>query len=76
MRGHVASAAGIAVFVPSTAKVVTLFDDQKFLHSGFEQLDAHANAGEACPDDEDVDRNIRRVMLIAGGRRHVGPIVH
>jgi len=59
MSGYVTGAAGITVFVPGAAEVVTLLNDEKILHTGFEQLDAHANAGEARANNEHVYRDIR-----------------
>src|SRR5207248_4943576 len=76
MSWHVASAAGITVFVPGAAEVVALLDNQKIFHSGFEQLDAHADAGKSRADDKHVDRNVPRGVMVAGGFRHVDLILY
>src|SRR5258708_12013197 len=60
MGRNIAGAAGVTIVPPGAADVFALFDDEKRFHAGFEEFDAHANAGKAGADDEDVD--------IRGGR--------
>ena len=55
MGWDVAGAAGVAIVPPGAADIVVLFDDEKGFHTGFEKLDAHANAGEASTHNEDVN---------------------
>src|SRR6266446_4089517 len=55
VRRNIASAAGITIVPPGAANVRTLFDDEKRVHTGFEKLDARAQAGEAGTHDQDVD---------------------
>jgi transcriptional regulator with XRE-family HTH domain len=55
----------VAAYAKALGLNVTLFYDEEILHSRFEQLDAHTNAGEARADNEHVDRDIRRVVRIA-----------
>src|SRR5947199_9584140 len=47
---HVASAAGITVFVPGAAEVDALLRHQTMFHSDFEPLDGHADAVKARAD--------------------------
>ncbi len=61
MGRDVAGAAGITIVPPGAADVAALFDDEKGVHAGFEEFDAHAKAGKAGADDEDVDIRDGRV---------------
>src|SRR6266581_1667956 len=70
MRRNVASTARITIVSPCAADVRALFDDEKRVHSGFEKLNAHAEAGEARADDEDVNGNFGSVRVWRGGRGH------
>jgi hypothetical protein len=67
---NIASTAGVAIVPPGAADVGALFDDEERFHPRFEKLDAHAQAGKAAADDEDIyvgDGGIRR---IGGGLGH------
>src|SRR5260370_19979733 len=55
MGWNIAGAAGVTIVPPSAADVAALFDDDERFHTGFEKLDAHAEAGETGANDEDVD---------------------
>src|SRR6266581_7176475 len=75
MRRNVASTARITIVSPCAADVRALFDDEKRVHSGFEKLNAHAEAGEARADDEDVNGNFGSVRVWRGGRGHAQAIL-
>src|SRR5215470_2638170 len=76
MRRHIARTARVAVLVPSAADIFALLDDQEVFHSRFEELDAHADAGEACTYNEHINRNACGVVTITRGIRHDRPILH
>src|SRR5260370_15854275 len=69
MGWNIAGAAGVTIVPPSAADVAALFDDEKRFHTGFEKLDAHAEAGETGANDEDVDSGDGRVGR-SGGFSH------
>src|SRR2546427_6935103 len=69
VRRDIAGAARVTIVPPGAADLAALFHDEKGFHAGFEKLDAHANAGKASADDEDVDVS-GRVCGLSGGVRH------
>src|SRR5437667_1769283 len=70
MRWNIASAARVTIFTPRPADLFALFDDEKRLHAGFEELDAHADARKASANDQNVNSSDGRVGRRSGGFGH------
>src|SRR4029077_4869900 len=70
MRRNVARAARVAIVPPGAADIGALLDDEKGIHARLEKFDAHAKAGEAGADDENVDGGFRGVRMRGGGCAH------
>src|SRR5215470_18184026 len=73
---HIACTARVTILVPSAADIFALLNNQEVLHSPFEELDAHADAGEPRTYDEYINRNACGVVTVTRGIRHDRPILH